>query len=411
MPLRERKPSGHEVPKVRIEPWGAWARLAGHGLVAIDREARDRLFPEYTTTPGPLPQVLDAQTSRPAFEIIDARAASSPLPLEVHLAVTGRCATGCSGCYLDATPDGREPTFDELVSALDAIADAGAFVVAFGGGEPTLRHDLGALALMAKARGLSPVVTTSGLGLSPEKRARLASFDGVNVSLDGIGAAYKEVRGFDRSSEALASIRDLSALGVSVGVNVVLTKSTLSSLDETLNEAANHGARRAQLLRYKPAGRAATRLDYLARRLDAAAVRTFPELLRGLVRRHGPRLSIRLDCAMLPYLSEDPDLVRPERAADLVKLGVLGCEAGRHLAAITSRGNVAPCSFLTDTELRGEHLMRRHTAPHVPSEPCSSCPLSSACRGGCRAVSAFLGTDGPDPECPRVERRSRSGPP
>src|SRR5580658_3306265 len=67
-------------------------------------------------------------------------------PVEVHLAVTAKCAAGCEGCYLDARPDGLEPPLATLLERLDALRDAGVFTVAFGGGEPTTRDDLDVLA-------------------------------------------------------------------------------------------------------------------------------------------------------------------------------------------------------------------------------------------------------------------------
>ena len=102
---------------VRFEPWGAWVKLESTAaIVALDRE-------------GVLALGLDGGAAW-----ADASGASPPM--EVHLAVTSRCAAGCSGCYLDATPDGLEPPRAEMLSALDALRDAGVLTVAFGGGEP-----------------------------------------------------------------------------------------------------------------------------------------------------------------------------------------------------------------------------------------------------------------------------------
>src|SRR4051812_14322328 len=84
----------------------------------------------------------------------DSHAPLPSAPIEVHLAVTGKCSAGCEGCYLDARPDGIEPLFETLLTELDALRDAGVFTVAFGGGEPTSRDDLDLLAEAARARGM-----------------------------------------------------------------------------------------------------------------------------------------------------------------------------------------------------------------------------------------------------------------
>ena len=63
----------------------------------------------------------------------------------------------------------------------------------------------------------------------------------------------------DGETERLAElIVRIAALGVRVGVNVVLTRESFPRLHETLARARGLGACEAQLLRYKPAGRAAT---------------------------------------------------------------------------------------------------------------------------------------------------------
>ncbi len=382
---------------LRYERWGAWAKLdSPPALVALDRDA------------------VRAIGADGGIAWDDAVPAPPSAPLEVHLAVTSRCAAGCTGCYLDARPDGHEPARSTLVAELDALARAGVFTVAFGGGEPTTRDDLDLLAAEARARGMSPVLTTSGLGLTPEKAKALRGFAQVNVSYDGPSGAYALVRGFDGARHAEAAIQALAHAGVPVGVNVVLTRETYATLEATLERARAHGAREGQLLRYKPAGRAAS-LDYLARRLTPEQARDLGPTLRRLAERpgcdDGAPFRIRIDCALVPFLSADPTI----DAASLVRFGVLGCEAGAALAAVRVDGRVAPCSFAEPAASvaadlaapargRGDPVLDEWRSwNESPPEPCSSCALRTVCRGGCKVVARHLnGVHGPDPECPRV---------
>lgn len=374
---------------VRYERWGAWVKLEREAaLVAVDRE-------------GALSLGLDGKKKWD-----DAEPPRASMPIEVHVAVTARCGAGCEGCYLDATPDGVEPPRAEIEATLDALAKAGVFTIAFGGGEPTLRDDLGDLADYARARGITPVVTTSGIGLGPAKIARLARFAQVNVSYDGPSDAYAAVRGFDGSESAESAIRALSERGVNVGVNVVLTRATFARVRETLERARALGANEAQLLRYKPAGRATT-LDYRAKRLTPEQARSLGPLLRDLAA--ADLMRVRIDCALVPFLSADPDLA--SRPDELARWGVFGCEAGSALAATRVDGRISPCSFASPSSLaardirRGWHddaTLREYRAfVESPPEPCASCSLRPICRGGCKIVGGFR----PDPECPRVLAR------
>jgi radical SAM protein with 4Fe4S-binding SPASM domain len=384
---------------VRYEPWGAWVKLETEAaIVALDREGVRALG-------------LDGGRVW--------RETAVSAPIEVHLAVTARCGAGCKGCYLDVKPDGIEPPREAIERELDAAAAAGVFTVAFGGGEPTTRDDLDVLATAARARGLTPVVTTSGLGLSDARLQRLLGFAQVNVSYDGAGDTYTSVRGFDASEAAEKAITRLSQAGMRVGVNVVLTRDSYSRLDHTLARARSLGAVEAQLLRYKPAGRAAT-LDYLAQRLTPEQARALGPTLRRLATDlcSNGGFHVRIDCALVAFLSGDPEL-----AADpsgLSRFGVFGCEAAGALAAFTVDGRVAPCSFAAATALPALDVAQHATDPelsrwrdHVaaPPEPCSSCSLRPVCKGGCKVVARFLeGVHGPDPECPRVldARRERA---
>jgi len=383
--------------RVRYEPWGAWAKVdSPPALVALDRDAVRAMG-------------LDGGYAWNA----DAAVAPSA-PIEVHLAVTARCAAGCSGCYMDARPDGHEPSYATIVAQLDALADAGVFTVAFGGGEPTTRTDLATLAAEARARGITPVLTTSGLGLTDEKVEDLRGFAQVNVSYDGAGERYASVRGFDGARHAEAAIGAIARAGIPVGVNIVLTRDTYGALAETVERAKYLGAREAQLLRYKPAGRAAS-LDYLARRLTPEQGRDLGPTLRRLVERTAgagdSAFRIRIDCALVPFFSADASI----EVAALQRFGVLGCEGGAALAAVRVDGRIAPCSFAEPATSRAGAFARpalRASDPVLrawrswvesPPEPCASCALRPVCRGGCKVVARHLtGGHDPDPECPRV---------
>lgn len=385
----------------RPEPFGAWVRLGDEALVAVDARLADRLGVAHGRSIG-----------------------AAPRPLELHAAVTARCPASCAGCYLDARPEGYEPPFEAIAARLAEAAAAGASTIAFGGGEPLTRADLGRIADEARRLGLLPVMTTSGIGLTPARAAGLRSFAQVNVSHDGVEGGYEAVRGYPGEAGAERAVAILAAAGIAVGVNFVITRASFPQIEATAARAADLGAHELQLLRYKPAGRADD-ASYEDRRITPDQQRAlWPAIERVIA---ASRIRVRIDCAMVPLIAEALVEAVPDAAGTLGKLGVFGCEAARHLGAITVDGHAGACSFLKPGEgmptpigrgprdlgaaIDGDPFLAALRAYHAaPPEPCRSCPLFAVCRGGCQVVArrAHGGAFAPDPECPRV-RAHRGG--
>lgn len=377
------------ILRIRAERFGALVAIEDPpALVSVDR----RLARELGVDGGPL------WDGDPRDDVLTG-------PTEAHVAATDRCPAGCTGCYVDARPDGHEPSFGDLRERLDALAEAGVFRIAFGGGEAALREDVHLLAHHARALGMAPTLTTSGIGMTRERAEKFRAFAQVNVSWDGDAPLYRAVRGWDGASAAERAIALLREAGVEVGVNTVLTRASFPALDAIAERAEEMGACELQLLRFKPAGRG--KLDYLAQRLTTEQIAEVPEVVRRISTTR--RIAIRVDCALVPFLVGDGS-IRPE---DLVRFGVSGCEAGRSLMTVDSRGGARPCSFWEGeptsrvTEEPWEHdatleAFRRYAG--APPMPCRDCPYRAACRGGCRVVAAHLEGDpwSADPECPRV---------
>src|SRR5258705_8951175 len=117
-------------------------------------------------------------------------------PGEVHVVFPRRCAAGCRGCYVDATPSGAALPFEDACRILDELSAMGVFHVALGGGEALELDYLFAVASHARRVGITPNLTTSGLGLDAAAPEKCRVFGQINVSVDGVGAAYAAARGF-----------------------------------------------------------------------------------------------------------------------------------------------------------------------------------------------------------------------
>ncbi len=306
-------------------------------------------------------------------------------PHEAHVQVTRACALPCPTCHIEPEIGGEHVPVAVLAERFQALAEAGVFHVALGGGEALSHPELAAVAEAAHAAGLSVGLTTSGVGDLDAARG----FDQVNVSIDALGEGYSRVRGYSGEAVARAAICALVASGQPVGVNIVLDRESFPGLADTVAACVALGVRDVHLLRLKPAGRAGA--VYLERRLTAEQGLAIWPALRGLLAAF-PAVSFRVDCAMTPFLAAHG--VDPARMRDV---GWTGCHGGDALLAVDTAGSSAPCSFV-------EGPVDPAWRDGVRAEPCGSCAWGRVCRGGCHAVARFVrgALLVPDPECPLV---------
>ncbi|MBI4577515.1 MAG: SPASM domain-containing protein [Planctomycetes bacterium] len=386
--MAEAPATGHAPLRYRHEAFGGILSLEDPPLLAwVDRERMLAL----------------GLGGSPRWETPDPGHLSAPT--EAHYLVTARCGMGCSHCYTSSTAR-REGELDTAgaFGVIDGLAQAGVFAVALGGGEALLREDLFAVAARARARGVTPNLTTSGAGLTAEMARACRVFGRVNLSLD---AVQGEVFGVDRRAVTDRAMGLLREAGVPYGMNTVLGRANYEGLEALVLHAKGAGAADVELLRLKPYGRG--REDYERQRLTPEqALGLFPRVL-GLSRRH--RYSIKMDCSFTPMIAAHRP---PRRLMDL--FCVVGCEAANQLLSVTPEGRLGGCSFVAPSDGRaGELDTAWREEPQFAAfrdwtlrapEPCASCDYLDVCRGGCRSVAIHAGGgfDRPDPECPRVRR-------
>jgi radical SAM protein with 4Fe4S-binding SPASM domain len=395
--VAERLRGARGMRRARLERFGAIVQLAWpRALVFVDRAMARRV----TRVAGE-PAIWRAPETGVGEAVLSA-------PLEAHLQITNRCAAGCQGCYTGASRDGApgEWGLAEWKRAIDALAGAGVFHVALGGGESAALPWLGELADHARARGIVPNLTTSGLEGADAVVAIAHKLGQINVSLDGLGATYAAVRGFDGFARADAAVRALRAVKRDVGINVVVTRANFDELDALFAYARERRLSEIELLRFKPSGRGAA--AYKDLRCTDAQHRAFLPAVLAAARRH--RVRVKVDCSYTPMLAHH----RPDRAL-LAELAVYGCTGGDFLVGAKPDGRLTACSFMASpperprvTDLAAywttDGAFGAFRTWRAAQEPCASCSYHDLCRGGCKVVSAHVTGDpaAPDPECPRV---------
>ncbi|QPV63380.1 TIGR04347 family pseudo-SAM/SPASM protein [Halosimplex litoreum] len=339
---------------------------------------------------------------------------------------TKQCNLYCDHCYAAAE---TEPAPGEMTTAegkqfLDELAEFGAPVVLFSGGEPLAREDLVELVGHASDAGLRPVLSTNGTLLTEERAAALrdAGLQYVGVSVDGMPERNDAFRGqegaFDR---ALEGIEASQSAGLKTGLRYTITRHNADDLADVVDLLADRGVDRFCFYHLDYGGRGAEIRDAdLTPQERRAAVRRVCDLTREY---HGRGHEIETllvgNYADAAYLVEYARRELGEAMADRVRGYLLtngGDPTGERIADVDYQGNVHLTQFWQGYSLgnvrdrpfgaiwtdESNPLLGalRERERHLTGR-CADCRYRDICRGGSRLRALSAGDDpfGPDPQC------------
>ena len=182
-------------------------------------------------------------------------------PLMVSFAITRECNLRCRHCYSEATdsPHPEELTTAEAKKVIAEIAEAGARLLIFDGGEPLMRDDIYQLIAHAQSAGLQPTLGTNATLLSTEaaERMKKAGIRSLAISLHGAEAkSHDDFCGMEGSWErAMAGIHNVAAAGIPFQINTCIHHYNLAQFDAIVSLARNLRAVAIEIFHYVPAGR------------------------------------------------------------------------------------------------------------------------------------------------------------
>jgi 12,18-didecarboxysiroheme deacetylase len=188
---------------------------------------------------------------------------------------TRRCNLRCRHCYsrsADRHYD-AELTTAEGFALLEDLAQFGAPVVLFSGGEPLTRPDLLDLAARAVQLGLRAVISTNGTLIDEKKAAQLkeVGLSYVGVSLDGMRPTNDLFRGVEGAYDrALQGLRNCLKAGVKVGLRFTITRNNVADIPALFDLVREEHVPRICFYHLVYAGRGAALMD---EDLDRAAAR------------------------------------------------------------------------------------------------------------------------------------------
>ena len=175
------------------------------------------------------------------------------------LKITYRCNSRCLFCrasdYRDSIED--EPAEKVLKKAM-AARSAGASMILFSGGEPTLRRDIFTLIKGVKALGMDfGLITNGGILGNPAYLQKMldSGLKYVHTSLHGATAeTHRSLTCAETFEPVLAALKGLSGHGVETHVNTVITRQNWRELAATGDLLANLGPLTHKLCLAEPRG-------------------------------------------------------------------------------------------------------------------------------------------------------------
>jgi MoaA/NifB/PqqE/SkfB family radical SAM enzyme len=302
-------------------------------------------------------------------------------PLSVNFLVTTRCNSRCATCDSWRLEDhDRELTLADYERLAGECRDLHAGLATIGGGEPTLRADLPAIVAAFKRAGLEVQLTTNGLTLRPELRARLwaAGLDRLTLSIDShLPDVYARIRGVDRLPavlESLDAVLHERPGHLAVETNTVLCRENAATFLGTLDFLLARGVRQASFSAATVAGD-----NYLFAGPKHELLGIPPDLVAGIVdgllerKRRGLALgpSSRFIAGLATYCADPTRLVYPCLAGYLT-LDVFADGAVHGCGNLPRLGDVRTASLRAIWDSPAAAANRRAMA----AGRCSNCYLS-----------------------------------
>lgn len=370
------------------------------------RDIATHLDIQLTEATETLKEIRDLLWDNGVLRIND-RTAEATEPIEPHfqvnavenvlvIAATQGCNLACRHCYANARrPLRNEMATEDLKRLINDLASMpwknDVSRVGLTGGEFFTRPDAMEIIDYVHAKGFKVLISSNGLLMTNEIIVRLASYPSlkISISLDGPTAEVHElIRGKGTFEQTIKAIREMTALGIFVGVNMFVHQDNIDLIEETLQLADELGVGAFNCLNLMRVGRANSR------RSQDKLVRV-PELV--LYRK------------LFAILHKNPryqELMKNSTFANQI-MGVAGgvkshyCGIGTNRALyVRADGSIYPCPDTALPKFRlgnvrdeqiweiWEHSSLLHELRQLDVDTinptCAKCDVRYFCGGGCR---------------------------
>jgi 12,18-didecarboxysiroheme deacetylase len=338
---------------------------------------------------------------------------------------TRRCNLKCVHCYAHAKDmaEKNELTTAQGKELIDDLANFGAPVILFSGGEPLVRRDLPELAGYAVEKGMRAVISTNGTLISAPMARTLKNIglSYVGISLDGMQEVNDRFRGVKGAFQsALQGIKNCQDAGIKVGLRFTVNKFNVNEIPHIFNLIEEMDIPRVCFYHLVYAGRGT---GLVKEDLTHEGTRRVVDLIINETKRlHDigkPKEVLTVDnhadgpYLYLKLLKEDPQ--RAKKVLELLRWNE-GNNSGRGIGCVSWDGEVHPDQFWRHfslgnvqkrpfseiwTDLSNPLLQRlKEKKKHVKGR-CATCSWLDICAGNFRVRAEATTGDvwAPDPAC------------
>lgn len=285
---------------------------------------------------------------------------SRRVPLIISWHLLDRCNKRCKYCFRWSAPS-PELSTQEIFSLIDFFSGAGTWIIAFSGGEPLLREDMGEIINRCHTKGIFTAMVSNG-SYVVNKINELKNLNMLKLSFDGPVEVHDFIRGSGSYKEVINAVMVAKKTGIKVKFNTTLTKYNIKCIDFILLKAKELNVQ----VKFQPLNfvhSAGRDISYLY-----PSGGDYREAIKKIINLKRYDKYIINSEKSLRYLYNWPSSSQLE------------CYGGKLIFCISPKGELYPCTILMD-KIKAPHCLNTGDAKSIFSFPfeykCEGCWCTS----------------------------------
>lgn len=333
------------------------------------------------------------------------------IPLQkAQIECTLGCNLNCLHCSVSAGEvRENELSFGDIMRFIDEFYAEGGMHIVISGGEPFARSDTVDIIEYATDYGMSTVLLTNGTLLDEEMIERLSQLKiyEMQFSVDGLRETHDKFRNtpgcFDKTMESVRTASE-KFKNTRILVKSTVSKFNINEITDVARLAIDTGADMYAIQSLMPCGRAWQISEQYPSAGDMLnVVKDLIDLFQN-----DPKYSIGTQVKPVFLPVEVPSF-----------FPYLGSCLSPTMVGIDSRGDIAPCSVMTDTFLRAGNIKKKslrelwrksglcekvmEILQREKKGICKKCYFKDTCPGVCKKLAIDMGDiDMPSPLCQQL---------